>query len=180
MPGNLYRRALGDSWHQLPELLRRFHADAGVNGGGTFRVRHGQGFLCARLAAWARLPRETLSSAVALTVTSSGDKQHWTRTFDGLPLVSVQWLTADGLLAERVGQVELTFRLHVEDGGLDYDQVGAGFVIGGRRVPLPRGLAPVVRARETADGPDLVNVTVDVRIPWGGLLIAYEGDLRIW
>ena len=179
MPASLYRRALGESWHKLPDALRRLHADEGANGRGTFRVRHGGGPLCPRLASWMRLPRQTLSSTVALTITSSADEEHWTRTFDDDALVSVQWLTAEGLLAERVGRVEFAFRLRVEDSGLDYNQVGAAFVIGGRSVRLPRGIAPTVRAREMAAGPDLVDVTVDVRIPWCGRLIAYDGVIRI-
>ena len=72
---------------------------------------------------------------------------------------------------------KFAIRLHVENGGLVYHQVGAALWRGW--VPLPAFLAPRVVGSEMPDGPDAVRVNVRVTIPLVGLLIAYEGRLNV-
>lgn len=90
-------------------------------------------------------------------------------------LVSRQW-EERGFLTERVGSIELRFRLVVSEGRLLFHQVAAGLRMGGVRIPLPRWLSPQVTACAWEDG--RMQVSVEVRCPGVGLLCHYEGTLE--
>ena len=93
-------------------------------------------------------------------------------------MVSFQWGRADGLLGERVGLLELRFRLEVRDGALVYHPAGAALRLGPLTLPLPRWGAPRISASEAPlDGGDRTQVSVESRAPLLGLLIAYEGTV---
>lgn len=98
----------------------------------------------------------------------------WIRQFGNVRIITTQWQSQDGLLWERFGQIELGFRLDVEEGQLVYRQQKARFRMGCCSPPLLRWFAPHVSATEKACGSD-VKVSVEVRVPWLGLLLAYNG-----
>lgn len=115
---------------------------------------------------------------VRLVVSARGDGEEWRRTFAGRPLVSMQARRSDGLLAERMGIVEMRFRLEVVGGALSYQTTGTALCLGPLRVPLPRWLSPRITAWERAAGDgDQVQVSVEVNFPFLGRLIAYDGKL---
>jgi hypothetical protein len=122
------------------------------------------------------LPAEGRSVPVRLHVQVAGEGERWERTFGSRVLATAQYPGPAGLLAERFGAVELRFRLEARRGVLAYRSTGAALRLGPARVPLPRWLAPRVRAREraTADG---VSVRVGVSSPFTGPLVAYAGRL---
>jgi hypothetical protein len=177
-PG-LYPTLLGESWSNLDEAVRRLHAaGAPLHAVGVFRVRHGTNWVARALAWLARLPAAGEAVDVGLVVTARGGGEEWRRAFAGRPLVSVQYAGANGLLLERMGAVEMRFRLAAVGGALTYETTSAALCVGSWRVPLPRWLRPRVVASEkpVGDGGPIA-VAVEVRLPLLGRLVAYEGTL---
>jgi hypothetical protein len=143
-----------------------------------FRVRHGSCRLARLLVRLARLPAAGDEVAVRLAVIPRRAREEWRRTFAGCPLVSLQWWRPDGLLAERVGLLELRYRLKICEGALLYEPAGTALCLGPLLIPLPRWLGPCVSAREMPGADkNQTHVAVDVRTPWLGLLLAYEGTM---
>ena len=174
----LYPRLLGPSWHELAAPVRGLHLDgAPFSGAGRFRVRHGAGPIGALLARLLRLPSANEAASLRLLVTPLGRGERWVRTFDGAPLVSTQ-REDGGRLVERIGPLELGFRLEVRNGALHYLQAGAALSVGSVRIPFPRALAPRIEAREEPEGTEGTRVSVAVTVPWVGLLLAYGGYLE--
>jgi Domain of unknown function (DUF4166) len=177
--GALYPRLLGSAWEQVATPVRRVHLEqAPVHALGMFRVQHG-----GRLARWLawlfHMPRAADNVEVHLTVTPHHDGERWHRTFAGRPFVTTQYEHGRGLLAERVGLLEIRFRLEVVNGGLLYRQTGMAVSLGRWRVPLPQWLAPHVAAWEKPGaGPEQTEILVDVHAPLIGPIISYAGILR--
>jgi hypothetical protein len=73
----------------------------------------------------------------------------------------------------------LYFTLHAATDSLAYESTAVRMRIGSRSIHIPRCLRPVVSAREEASGPlsEQNHVSVEVRLPWLGRLIRYEGCL---
>jgi hypothetical protein len=175
----LYQKLLGGSWPDLDLALRRLH-DSGetVRAVGVFRVRNGSGRLARALARLARLPAAGDAVDVRLQVTARKDGEEWRRTFAGRPLVSSQSNRCAGLLVERMGIVEMRFRLEAVGGALNYQMVSVALRLGSLRVPLPCRLSPCVTAWEKAvDDTNQIHVSVDVTVPLLGRLLAYDGIL---
>jgi hypothetical protein len=93
--------------------------------------------------------------------------------------MTVQYQRGTELLAERLGWLEICFRLRVIEHTLDFWHTGTAGVLGPIRVPLPRGLSPRLTAREWAGlEASSLQVAVRVSLPCIGLLMAYEGCLK--
>jgi hypothetical protein len=130
------------------------------------------------LARLARLPAAGEAVDVQLRVTKQKEGEEWRRTFAGNPLVSLQSHRGADLLVERMGIVEIRFRLEVAGGALNYQTVSAALRLGSLLVPLPRWLSPRVTAWERAVGDmNQINVSVEVNFSLLGRLIAYGGML---
>ena len=178
-PSRLYQKLLGASWPDLDVALRRLH-DSGdtVRAVGVFRVRDGSNRLARALARLARLPAAGEAVDVRLQVTAREGGEEWRRTFAGRPLVSAQSNRGAELLVERMGIVEMRFRLEVVGGALNYQTVSVALCLGSLRVPLPYRLSPRVTAWERAvDDTNQIHVSVEVTVPLLGRLIAYDGIL---
>ena len=176
----LYPRLLGPGWDRLAPAVRRAHADGDVLVGiGTFGVAHGVGRLARLLAGCGAVPPASDACPVRVTIRRHGLEERWHRRLAGTRLVTVQRAAPDGLLAERLGALELVFRLSVVDGALVYRQVAAMLRLGPFRPRLPARLAPRVAARERPDDDGIsTNVAVEITLPTGGLLLAYRGRVR--
>lgn len=178
----LYERLLGGAWDELDEPVRRLHErGTGPCGEGLFAVRGGN-FFARGLARLFGLPARGDAVRVCLSVTQveGGASERWHRTFEGRVFDTLQREGKSGLLAERAGPFELLFKLTVEGGALVYTHAGAALRVGPLRVPLPRALAPRVDARESAaDDGESVLVHVSSRAPFVGLMLSYEGRLRV-
>ncbi len=85
----------------------------------------------------------------------------------------------EGELAERIGLLELRFRLEASDGSLVFRQVGAALLLGSLRLRLPAASAPRVDAREDPAGARQIRVHVRVALPAVGPLLTYEGTMNI-
>jgi hypothetical protein len=178
-PSRLYQKLLGASWPDLDVALRRLH-DSGetVRAVGVFRVRDGSNRLARALARLGRLPAAGEAVDVRLQVTARESAEEWRRTFAGRPLVSAQSNRGAGLLVERMGIVEMRFRLEAVGGALNYQTVSVALRLGPLRIPLPCWLSPYVAAWEKAvDDTNQIHVSVDVTLPLLGRLIAYDGIL---
>jgi hypothetical protein len=177
----LYPHLLGASWSQLDKAVQRLHsAGAFVHAAGTFRVRHGDNRLARLLVRLAGLPAAMETVVVRLIITPRAGGEEWRRTFAGRPLVSWQGPGPSCLLAERIGLLELRFRLEVGGGALIYRTHAVVLRLGPLRVPLPRFLMPRVAAAEKSAGDgDRAHIAVEMTLPWVGLLIAYEGTLAV-
>lgn len=175
----LYPRLLGPAWFDLDPVIRRMHLPGRVVIS-TFEIRHGNG-LAARLVRSAlRLPTPDDARDTRLVITRDARTERWTRTFGRRSLVTIQRALADGSLAERIGPLELRFRLHVVGGALSYVQAGAALTVGRWGLPLPRWIAPRVEAREEReDGGDRAHVRVRMSAPMIGFLMSYEGCLHV-
>jgi hypothetical protein len=173
----VYPRLLGPAWHELADAIQQLHDGTRiVRANGTFRVRHVRPIL-----AWlARLPAAGEMVALRLVITPTDAGEEWHRTFAGNPMVSQQWARPDGLLAERIGGLELRFRLTGEQGALFYRSVSAALRLGPLRLPLPHGSSAWVTAWERSGvRPRQLEVHVEVRMPVVGVVVVYEGPLEI-
>jgi hypothetical protein len=178
-PSRLYQKLLGASWPDLDVVLRRLH-DSGetVRAVGVFRVRRGNNRLARTMARLARLPAAGEAVDVRLQVTAQEEGEEWRRTFAGRPMVSMQYDRGDGPLVERLGIMEMRFRLEVVGGALSYKTVSAAVRLGFLGVPLPYWLSPYVTAWEKAVGDtNQIQVSVEVTLPLLGRLIVYDGIL---
>src|SRR5215475_9681357 len=167
-PSGLYPKLLGASWSDLDSAIQRLHdSDGTVRAVGVFQVRHGTSRLARILARLARLPAAGEAVDVRLQVTAREKSEEWRRTFAGRPLLSIQYYRPDGrldgVMVERMGIVEMRFRLEVAGGSLNYQTVSAGLRFGSLYVPLPYWLRPCVTAWEKSVGAmNQIHVSVDV------------------
>lgn len=137
---------------------------------GTFRVRRGRGSAARILGCILGLPPAAESVPVRLTIVPEGRGERWRRCFGTARLDSVQ-SERGGLLVERMGAVEMMFRLEARDGELHFRHLETRLVL-----PVPPGLAPRVHARVA--GGACAHVQVRVECPGVGLLAEYEGDMQ--
>jgi hypothetical protein len=104
------------------------------------------------------------STATAATMT-------WTRRI-GITSLDTRQYARQGRLVERSGRGAVEFVLRVDDGALLYEQARCRFL----DVPLPRPLAPRVRARVA---PAAVGWHVEVAVEWRGhLMCRYGGAMQ--
>jgi hypothetical protein len=175
----LYERLLGPDWLRLAEPIRSFHTQAPLSASGPIRVANGRNAWSRALARLFRLPRANDSAVVQLEVTASDHTEEWRRTFDGVRLDTRQFEAGPQELGEQFGFLELRFRLEAAGGGLRFRQVAAALRMGSMRVPLPAAIAPMVEAREDADGPSNVRVRVGVAVPAARPILTYDGVVSI-
>lgn len=175
----LYPRLLGSAWFDLDPVVRQVHAADQVITA-TLEIRHGQGPVARIVRSVLRLPIAADGHATTLRITPDARTERWTRTFGRRSLVTIQRALSDGCLGERIGPLELRFRLHTAAGALSYVQIGAVLIVGRWSIPLPRWIAPRVEAREEReDGGDRAHVHVRICAPMIGFLMSYEGCLEV-
>lgn len=177
----LYPQLLGSSWEKLADAVRAMHyTTTPVRASGSLRVERGKSFLARALIWVLGLPSAGAAIPTTLAVTQAGKCERWTRVFAGRPFVTVQWPSSRGLLVEYFGLCELHFHLEAHDGDLIYRQANAVMRLGPLRLPLPSWLAPQVSAHErAAPEPHSTNISVHVRVPLLGLLVAYQGTMTL-
>jgi len=176
-PQDLYPRLLGESWAELPDIVRSAHL-IGPEKRGHFRVTHGSNPIARTLARWSRLPRQADKADVILSIHLHDDGERWERSFGTEAFTTHQWASTC-FLVEKFHNWELHFTLTVSDGALVYQQRGARLCLGPMRLPVPLAFAPRVYAREQASGPDQVHIHVSVSLPCLGPLITYDGHLLV-
>jgi hypothetical protein len=179
-PRALYARLLGSSWLQVAEPVRLAHATGStVRAHGRLRIEHGRSRSARFLARLLRLPRASNAAETRLVITSRADGEQWLRTFDDRRLDTRQYQAGDGELAERIGVLELRFRLEASEGRLLFRQLEAALLLGSVRLRLPAPWAPRVEAREDPAGAHQIRVHVSVALPALGPVLTYDGTIDI-
>jgi len=79
----------------------------------------------------------------------------------------------DGALAEKLGPVEMTFRLNSRDSGIDWFLIR----VTACGVALPRRWFTI--SAHSGARADRYTFTVDVALLWVGKIIRYEGELDV-
>jgi Domain of unknown function (DUF4166) len=173
-PEDLYPALLGPAWGALPLVVRRLHQEGRARGQVT--IEQGRSGAARWLARVLGFPSSGENVATVLAVQLLGEEQIWSRRFAEDILVSRQRRAGD-CLAERFGSFECVFHLRPTARGIDYDLVGAGLVLGGFRLPLPRGLAPHISARTWAEE-NAMRLEVTMSAPLFGRILRYHGLVR--
>jgi hypothetical protein len=174
----LYPRLLGRAWFELDPVIRRLHLPGRVVIS-TFEIRPAGGLVARVVRSALRLPTSDDARDTRLVITRGAKTECWARTFGRRSLITIQRELGDGSLGERIGPLELRFRLRVAGGALSYVQAGAALTVGRWGLPLPRWLAPRVEAREEReDGGDRARIHVRISAPVIGFLMSYEGRLH--
>ena len=156
----------------------RFHlGEASVRGIGSFEVRRGQSRWARILSALLRVPQAGSAVPVRVDIRRHGDREVWTRQLGRRVFVSRQRRLA-GFVRERIGPLELQFRVAAETDGVAYAQEKAALCLGPLRLGLPRHLAPQVHARAVARGARAFDVRVDVCAPQAEPLFSYWGTVE--
>ena len=174
----LYPRVMGPAWGSLAPTVQSFFAASAARrrARGTFHVRRGSGLLARVLGRLVGLPPAAEATPVDLEVSVDAGGEQWSRSFAGVPMITAQEAGAAGVLLERFAGCEVAFRLACEDAALVFHQVGAAVRLGAARLPLPRFLAPRIRARAWEESGRL-RTEVAITAPVVGLLVAYEGAI---
>lgn len=166
----LFQRVLGDQFEGLPPAVARVHCAPG-----TFRGRaraRGAPWL-APLRGLMGLPQPGRHSDLAVTVAAKGSGEAWTRSFGRSAFTSCLTPGRElGQFAERFGPLRFTFSARRSPTGFVWRF--EGLALG--PLPLPRALAPAIRARAfERDG--VYHFSVAVAHPLLGLMFAYAGRL---
>ena len=179
--GALYQLIIGDDWRNLDTAVQRLHSGGRVTRGtGSFTVTHGKRRLARLMAKILRMPAVGENINVSLVVTAHPGGERWHRTFAGKPFITEQRDDDCKFLVERNKGVDVWFRLAVIDGALLYQQTKAALNIGPWRLPLSRRLSSYIVATERAAADkSSVQVSVHVTAPLIGLLIEYEGNIKM-
>ena len=177
-----YRAALGNAFDTLAPQVQRAHLPP-LAATGTFDVEHGSTWFAPLLARLLKLPAAGGAQPVSLDVRAEGDHLHWNRHIGAVRL-STRQHAAGALIVERAGIGTIVFALAVENGALVYRQVSFSVA----KVPLPRVVAPQVRARVSAASTSALRPTADrrdgwhveVHVTWGARLVCrYAGAMAI-
>jgi hypothetical protein len=176
----LYPRLLGAGWRELPAAVRSLHIESGpVKARGQLKVSHGKNIFARLIVRLMGMPREAAQVETRLNIATIANGEEWLRFFGDHELVTQQWEAAGGLLVERMGLVELQFKLEIINGTLYYRQTGMVVNLGLCSLPLPRWLVPATaawekpgkHARET-------EISVQITAPIIGPLISYQGFME--
>ncbi|MEL6640654.1 MAG: DUF4166 domain-containing protein [Pseudomonadota bacterium] len=164
---------LGPAFEELPASVRQSHLFADrIVLKGTSSVTRGTALWPSFLASLFRFPRASADTPVTVAKIRTGDKEIWTRNFDGQRFTSTLMVAPDGM-TERFGPVTFTIALRVKDGALHYPVKSAR--IG--PVPLPAWLLPVSVAKEfEADGVFHFDVALYAPLT-RQLMVHYRGRL---
>jgi hypothetical protein len=172
-----YRDVLGQAYLRLHPHVRIAH-EAPLAAMGTIDVRHGRHALTPFFVRAMHLPAEGRGQPVLLTVTldeaaaPTSTLMRWSRRI-GTTLLATRQFSCNRRLVETRGAASVEFDLRVDDeGSLLYEHAASRFL----RLPLPRALAPRVRAR-VAGAPE--GWHVEVTVEWRAHLVCtYAGSMQ--
>ncbi len=172
----LYRRILGDAFHDLPPRLQAAHgSDDPRRWSGQAEVCRGMGQF-ARIIGWGmRLPPKGEAVPVSVDFIPQNGAEVWRRNFGGHIFESRQYALSDaplGVSQERFGMIDVTVVLKVEDNRLVLEPVKWRLF----GMPLPKALLPTGQSFE-AQIDDRFVFDVEIRVPWIGRIVAYRGWL---
>jgi hypothetical protein len=171
----LFPSLMGEAWNRLDPVVQRVHGGrADVVLRGTADVDGSPGTIAQWLRRTTGVPSPGPAQPVTVEIVRDADGECWTRRF-ARGWMRSRLSTHDGQrLRERLGPVELHFRLDAADGAIHWHLLGAR-ILG---LPLPRRWLGRVSARSGADG-GRYAFSVEASLPGIGCWIAYQGMLEI-
>jgi len=172
----LFRQLLGEALDRTPAPVRALHdhpLPQRFEGEADMRAARNP---LAKLAAFvAGFPQYEGRAAIAISIERDGDGQRWTRHFPRAPFVS-RLQACNGWLCERLGPVEIRFRLHADAQGIVWEPVAwRTFGV----VPMPAFLLRGTKARASVDADGRYRFEVEAAFPVLGFMGSYEGFLRV-
>ncbi|MDR2214879.1 MAG: DUF4166 domain-containing protein [Nevskiaceae bacterium] len=172
---SLYQRVLGDSFWQLPPVLRQLHGGSTVEVTGHLRTTWSSRRWLRALSRLAplNLPRPAAAAPCLTTITPNAAAEHWRRTIGNTLMQSHMQMKCPGLILERSGPVVIELLTGVNEHG-DLRQ-------NSQRVRLFGITIADLRVSASECAVDAHRFACDVRIEsarWGQLL-RYEGILTV-
>jgi NAD(P)-dependent dehydrogenase (short-subunit alcohol dehydrogenase family) len=176
LPAPLYTRVMGAAFVAMPPQVRAMHqhpAPTQVAGRGS--VSRGDHPAARLVGCLFRFPPAASDVPVTVAFDIRPDGELWRRDFGGHRFCSrLSSRPKDGrhILTETFWPFTFDFDLDGHADGLDM-HIRGWRLLG---LPLPRRLAPIVRAHErVADG--CFTFDVEIALPWGPLVVRYRGFL---
>jgi saccharopine dehydrogenase-like NADP-dependent oxidoreductase len=171
-----FELALGEAFETLAPAVRAAHRAGPVTRlRGEARVT-GVATPIAALAAWLfGMPRTKRGVVVDVTKRHWGDKETWTRSFDGRRMESRLRFVRPGIVSESFGPFTFDMKVSAEAGVLSMTIVGWRMGV----VPLPSFLAPRSTATESQDEAGRFRFDVPIALPLVGRLTHYSGWLEV-
>jgi Domain of unknown function (DUF4166) len=173
MKVGLFPSLLGATFQRLDSPVRNVHCGSSRRLYGTATVTRGRSTLARILSAAASLPRTANQLAIEVQITTNERAENWVRYFgDSRPMQSTL-CARHGLLVERLGPAELTFRLRERDGGIEWSLVQISAL--GMRLPI-RWFAVTAYSGAHAGR---YTFAIDAALRGIGRIIRYEGELDV-
>lgn len=170
----LYPRVMGHAFGDLPEALQIFHSvDDTVFYRGRVTVTHGHA-LSRLIAKSGGMPAKSGEMPFSFRATRDGNKEIWERDFNGHITRSLQWMKADGVVAERVGTSEFVMEPRVDGTRLRIPITG----LRAFGVPLPPGVLKSCEGVEAVTDDGKITFDVHASVIGVGLIIRYQGVLE--
>jgi len=162
---------MGENFKRLSPLLQKSHI--GINKlEGTAIVKRGN-IIARIICSLFGFPRENPKSKLRVDCEHTSDSMVWMRDFDGLKMES-SFERQGEYLIEFLGPLSMYFKAVEKDGELHYLFIKTKFI----GVFLPNFLSPqVVASEKEVDGK--YRFSVEVRMFWIGVVIAYSGELKV-
>lgn len=177
-PESPYREVLGPLYGDLAPAVRAMHG-ARFSARGTLDVTHGRSFFARALARVSGAPPARRACPVTLEVAPEGRAFRWTRSYDGHVVRTEQWVLG-GRVVEALSGLAVHFAFEVEpSGALVYRHEKTTLGRGAFTVSLPLWLGPKAEGRVAPNDEGSARISVSVRLPIVGLLVAYEGLMHV-
>jgi saccharopine dehydrogenase-like NADP-dependent oxidoreductase len=173
---SLFHRLLGRRFLDLPVIFRSVHdGRERLTFRGRAVARNGRGILGRLLRAGIGLPSAGRHE-VEVTIAPDTLGETWTRRFGSSRFSSrLASIPSLGAFEERFGLLRFSFQMGVSEmGEVVWRTTGWRF----SGLPLPRALAPAIRASAWSER-DRYRFSVVVAHPWFGLLFGYRGYLAL-
>lgn len=171
----LFRRISTRAFDVMPEPVRRLHDVKELNClAGRCSARRGRNPFARFFALLLGLPPEAEDVPITVSIRREGTTEVWVRSIAGRRFQSTMREERSGSLSETIGPVRFTFDLRMDEAGFSLHVEGCR-VFG---IPLPRIFLPVVEAKETAAGNEVI-FDIAASMPFVGLVVAYRGRLDI-
>ena len=174
---SLFRQVLADAWMKLPPEIRDLHTIKNKKRfKGQATVSRGRSLVAGVVARLVGFPATSDDVAVTVDIQRIGDKEKWTRDFNGHTFsseISVGKGYFSQLICERFGPFKFGMALVLDHPTLHY--VTRRWTFFG--IPMPKGLAPAGKMLETVSNGKF-NFQVEIVLPIVGHIVTYQGWLE--
>ena len=171
---SLFRSVLGEKFDALPAPIKALHEITLPHRfEGRAIVHAADGLIARTIARMSGLPGTSVETDIAVEIERDGDGEIWTRHFPPRPMRTRLWREGE-VLHERLGPIELRFRLEADTNGIVWHPLSATSA----GTPAPDAFLRGIRARESVrDG--RYHFDVGATLPWIGRVVAYDGWLHV-